>query len=629
MSKSSKARKRKVSATTPKVVETPPADSKKLFQLFEEIKPYLFPVFLAALFILFIVEFGKNPDFQITMIQMKKWFKPTQYFLFSLLTLGFGYFGFRYQQNAQLMNRWDRSVFIGISIIVLAIYVTSFSNEISLNGDNAEYMIITKSIVERGKILRLDMPSETPNSLASFGLPLLLTPIYKFWGFDIVKMKALITLIGFSIFFLLYRLFLHKYGFALATMLALVGVTSPYVVGNARDVMTETPFLFWSVIALILIMKYHESKNFNMKYYLMVFGAIIMTYLTRAVGVGIVAALVIFLISNISWSKIYSKESRQELFRSVDFKKLIFIMLPLILGGILWQILQHSKGISQAGILFNANLPRQIEDNTQSALGVLPQMLFRTETFRFQNFYSTAKLIPLDFTYTVILIVLLIGIITGLRQRNLMANFTLFTALVILVASVTPQQMVIIRYFTVLIPFLIYFFFHGFVTILRYVFRKVRIAEKGSWAIRLLASLALAQILFVNMHGHSVNMTLSTVGNGPGYQDFVDVARWSKNNLPEDAYVVSVKPRLFYVLSGKKGTRLSTIQEEYSKDFEEEKLSLFKRLGITHVVLDGISGATRENIFPIVQNHPDMFQTLYIGQMSGTSSVSKIIYQNQ
>ena len=117
--------------------------------------------------------------------------------------------------------------------------------------------------------------------------------------------------------------------------------------------------------------------------------------------------------------------------------------------------------------------------------------------------------------------------------------------------------------------------------------------------IRLLTSLALAQILFVNMHGHSVNMTLKTVGNGPGYQDFVDVARWAKNNLPEDAFVVSVKPRLFYVLSGKRGIRLSTIQEEYSKEFEKEKLSLFKRLGITHVVLDGVSGATRENIFPV------------------------------
>ena len=628
MSKSKRNKKKKIS--TPKVViPTEEKTSRLSSEVITTWIPVLFPVCLSVLFVFFLLELSKNPDFKITLVEAKKWFQPFQYGLFSLLTVCFGYFGWRYLKNARVMNQIDRVAFLTTSLLVFVIYVSAFTDEISLNGDNAEYMIIAKSLVERGKVLRLEVPSETPNSLASTGLPLLLTPIYKLWGFDIIKMKALITFMGFSVFFLLYRLFVKRQGFALATMLALVGVTSPYVVGNSRDVMTETPFLLWSIISLILIIKYHESKTLNWKYYFLVFGAIIMTYITRAVGVSIFAALIIFLISNVSWSKIYNRDSRKQLFASIEFQKLFYMMLPLVMGAVLWQIWQQSHGVSQAALFLNSNLPHQVELNTQSALGVIPQMLFRPETYRFQNFYSSATLEASNLKNTFILVLILVGIITGFKQRNLLAGFTVITTMVLLLASVTPQQMVIIRYFSVLVPFLVYFLFVGTIQLLRYLFRKLRIGEASAILIKLIPALVLAQMLMVNMHGHSVNLTLSSVGNGPGYEDFVDVAKWSEKNLPDDAFVVSLKPRLFYVLSNKRGVRLSTIEEDYSKKFEVEKLALFKRLGITHVVLDGVSGATRENIFPIVKNNPDMFQTLYIGATSGTSSINKVIYPNQ
>ncbi|MCB0689131.1 MAG: hypothetical protein KDC53_21485 [Saprospiraceae bacterium] len=627
MSKSVKGKRKK---TVARSAAKPPTEKTSRFttEFFQKKVPYFFVALFVGLFVFFIVRLGGNPDFEISLLKAVKWFKPLQYVLFTLLTVGFGYFGWRYLSNAQVMNPTDRIVFIAVSALVLIMYITSFSKEISLNGDNGEYLIITKSLVERGKILRLEVPSETPNSLASLGLPMILAPIYKIWGLDIVKMKILITAMGFSIFFLLYQLF-KKQGFALATLLAIAGITAPYVVVNARDIMTETPFLFWSVVALLLIIKYHESSRMNWKYYFLAFGAVIMTYLTRAVGISMVLAMIVFLFSHVPWSMIYTSAGRKKLFSTVEFKKFIYIMLPLLIGGVLWQIWQYSQGISQAGLLMNANLPRQVEDNSQSAFGMIPQMLFRNETFRFQNFYSSAKILPLNALYVLILIIILVGLINGFRQRNVIAFFVFFTGMVIVFASATPQQMVIIRYFSVLLPFIIYFLFTGLVQSLRYLFRKLKLVEKTPWLVRLVSVLILAQLFFVNLEGHSVNMTLSRVGNGPGYLDFVDVARWAKNNLPDDAYVVSVKPRLFYILSNKRGTRLSTLQEEYSKDYEDEKLALFKRLGITHVVLDGISGATRENIFPIVQNHPEMFQTLYVGQTSGTSSISKIIYENQ
>ncbi len=589
--------------------------------------PIIFFTGFVFLFVLFLMNLSRNPDFENELIRSKAGLIPFQYFIFSLLACCFGYFSWRHLTGDREINRLDQILILMTFLSITGIYIGAFNREISPNGDNAEYMIIAKSLVERGSALRLETPSETPNSLASLGLPLMLTPIYAIWGLDTFKMKVMITLLGLAIFFLLYRLFENRQGFALATLLSAVAVTSPYMVGNSTDVMTETPYLFWSLVAMLIILRYQETRHFQWKYYFLVITTIVMTYLTRAVGIGALAALLLFLAWNVSWSKIFNRDQRREMFRSTDFKKLWVIMVPLVIGAIIWQIWQHSKGISQATLFFSNNITQHLELNCRSAFRVLGQMLFNPETFRFQNFYRSATLGELDFKFSLVLVLMLIGLIAGLRQRKLIAGYSLIVFCIIMLASLTPAEMVIMRYVSILLPFIIYFTFAGAGAVLQFISRKLRLP--GGTAFASVGSLlVLAQILFTNMQGNSVNMTLSTVGNGPAYHDYIDVAKWAKNNLPDTAYVVAVKPRLFYLLSEKKSTRLSTIEESYSKEFEEAKLKLFKRLKITHVVLDGISGSTRENIFPIVKNRPEMFQTLYIGSTSGTSSISKIIYPN-
>lgn len=625
----SKRKKRKVirdSQPTPAVEARP---SRWRMSRFWSLKwlPALYVVGFSALFVVFLEIFARNPDFTNPLVTIKADLVTFQYIISILLVLCFGYFGWRYCIGAQEMQRSDRIIFLLTFVIIGTIYVAVFTKELSPNGDNAEYIIIAKSLVERGIALRLDTPSETPNTLASLGLPLMLAPIYKLWGVDIVKMKMMVSLLAVSIFFLLYRFYERRQGFALAILLSIVGVTSPYVVGNSTDVMTETPYLFWSLVSMLLILKYQESKYFQWKYYFLVIAAIVMTYLTRAIGIGALAAMLLFLTWNVEWSKVFNKADRRQMIGSTGFKKLFYIMTPLVVVATGWQIWQQGTGVSQATIFFNTNIAENLDLNCRSAFRVLGQILFNPETFRYQNFYSSSTLGVLDFKYTIVLILMLIGLLTGLRQRKLIAGYTLIVFIIIMLASATPAEMVIIRYLSVLIPFIIYFTFLGTNTIIQFLTRKLRLTV-GTTLARIACALLLGQIVFVNMHGNSVNITKSAIGNGPAYQDYMDVASWSKINLPDTAYVVSVKPRIFYLLSEKKGTRLSTIQETYSDEFEREKLDLFKRLGITHIVLDGISGSTRENIFPIVKNNPEMFQTLYIGSTSGTSTISKIIYPN-
>ncbi|NND34466.1 MAG: hypothetical protein HKN76_17910 [Saprospiraceae bacterium] len=622
--------KKKSKRTSAKKSKKTTKKSKSLafnFEAYPRLIPNLFVLVIFGMLMKFLVTLNNSADFTNELIASI----PGLIFfenLISIVLVGcFGYFGWRYLSGAQETRKLDRIMLFLTFGAIAAVYIGSFTKDISPNGDNAEYLILAQSLVERGTALRLESPSETPNSLASLGLPLILAPIYKIWGFDIIKMKVLITALALLIFPLLINLFHRRHSLVLSVLLALICVTSPYLIGSSTDTMTETPYIFWSILSIILILKYSEAPKVSWKYLLLVVAGIIMTFLTRSVGIGLLAASVLYLGIQVPWTGLFKKESRTGLWATPEFRKFAIIVVPLLIGGIGLQIWQQSQGISQANMFLSFNIFELLEQNCIAAYHVLGQMLMSAETFRFQTFFQSSQLPTTNWFYLLILVVMASGFVIGIRKKDLSALYTVIVFLVIMVASNTPAEMVVIRYLSILLPFLIYYTYVGFDGLIKLGLSRLNL--RGSGLVSLAGLIFLAQVLVVNLYGANVNITKSAVGNGPGYDDFIDVARWSKDNLPEDAYVMSIKPRLFYVISGKKGARLGVQGENYTPELEQQQLELLKREGITHLILDGISGSTRRNIYPIVQNNPDMFQTMYIGSKSSSSSVQKIIYKTE
>lgn len=606
----------------------PPAKKKwsdvldhKLFGLL------LYAAIFIILFVIAVWKFAQNPDFQNPLVANQQGLIRNQYLIFVLISLCLGYFGFRHFERYRPRWRADRLMWIVTFLAVIALYYLGFQEEVSPNGDNAEYIIVTKSLVEHGQALRLESPGQTPNTLAALGLPMLLTPIYKIWGLDFVKMKILVMTLGLLCFLLLYLIFRREQGAALATVLALAGVTSPYLMGNATDIMTEAPFLFWSLLAIIFVEKFRASERFSPKYLGILMVCIIMSILTRTVGISLLAALILLL----AWDfvrdfQLHRSEPSYKTVKSEAFKKFMYLTIPLVLAITVWQLWQYNTGTSQASIFFGGNLAERLEYNTTSGIRVLSQMLFNVETYRFYNFHLNSSLAPLGLLYVILLFVLIWGLLKELRRATFFAWYSTAFFVTIMFASLTFAEMVIMRYISVLIPMMIYFVFIGTYELVQALMRRVNLS-KGHLIANVVSVLLLCWVVLTSMRSNAVNIDLAYVGNGPSYQDYIDVAKWAGRNLPPEAHAVAAKPRLFYIFSGVKCTRLSTIQDDYSGAFEEEKIHFFKSRGITHMVLDGISGATRENIFPIVQNREEMFRTLYVGAISGTSSVEKLIYQ--
>ncbi len=536
---------------------------------------------------------------------------------FLVLAATFGFFGYHFLKDKHIWTKMHRiALGVGFSAICL-LYFACFSQEISFNGDNAEYMISAQSLVERGGAYRLYTPSETRNTLASIGLPAMLAPIYAIWGLDIFKMKVLVMLFGISVFPLSFRLFREHLDGNMSALLAVTVASSPYLVANTTSVMTEAPYLCWSLLALIGAFRYLSAKKFHGGYYAATLIFIVLAYLTRAVGIAILVATLGTLLLHIPWRQLRREESWQGVNRQ-SLLKFIAVFLPLVLGFAMLQIIKSQEGLSQIDIFLGKDLYAYFESNVKASIHVVGHMLFSNEAFRWYQMLPNANLSPVGLGFAMTQVLILVGLIRGLLSRDLKAHYALTALLLIWLASMTPQEMVIIRYVSVLVPFFIFYFVDGVDSSSQYLFDRLKVSS--SWQ-PLVPVMALAMIFVIGMMGNITNLGRAKSGIGPHGNAYLAAASWCGKNLPADSYIMSFKPRITYLYSGLKGKQITSGAEEYNEEYAREKLAEIEREGITHLIIDALAGKTQSTIVPILQNNPHLFEVYNIPELQQMCTV--------
>lgn len=530
---------------------------------------------------------------------------------FIVLSIAFAFFGYHFLKDK---NAWTskHQIMMGLAFTsICALYGACFTQEISFNGDNAEYMISAQSLVERGGAYRLYTPSETRNTLASIGLPAMLAPIYAIWGLDVFKMKVLVMLFGISVFPLTFRLFREHLDGNLSALLAVTIASSPYLVANTTSVMTEAPYLCWSLLALICSLRYLSTRRFNGYYYAATLMFIILAYLTRAVGIAILIASLATLLLHIPWRQV----RRDGLWKSANRQstvKFLAVFLPLVLGFAMLQISTAKDGISQLDVFLDRDLFAYFNTNIRASMHVVGHMFFSHEAFRWYQMLPDASLGPMGLGFLVTQLMIVIGLIRGLFSIDMKAYYALTALILIWFASMTPQEMVIIRYLSVLIPFFIFYFVDGVHWISKHVFDRFNVS--ASWQ-PLVPLMALAIIFMIGMSGNITNLGRSKSGIGPHGNAYLTAASWCGKNLPADSYIMSFKPRITYLYSGLKGKQITSGVEEYNEEYAREKLAEIEREGITHLIIDALAGKTQSTIIPIIQNNPHLFEVYNIPEL--------------
>jgi 4-amino-4-deoxy-L-arabinose transferase-like glycosyltransferase len=490
----------------------------------------------------------------------------------------------RMTENIPFLN-W----ILGILFLLLtSIHWLAFDSALNQNGDNASYIINAISFINHGGFYYIYMPIVRPDLQAAIGLPLLLSPLYSLFGVNILAFK-LVPFICTLISIVLCYLFLkQKVSHLIAILITTLFALNPYVTAFSSIVMTEIPYLMWSILSLYFFERFSKQK-WSLTYALLFSVCALMTYFTRAVGIGIFAAVGLYTIYQINWNK------NQLNFKTLIYNKYVRLMsLSVGLFFISYLLMSsNSEGTTQLSAFSQMDFTKQISENFTSIWLVLSQNIFTNNLIRF-------NILPLNILLVTVFFLILIGFVYYLRKKEFFAFYVFFVLIVIVLGNVAYQPLVVARYLLIFTPFFILFAYKG----IKLISDKVKQDYTAP-----IISLFFISILYANFSGTAFNIQKANDGSiyNTAYGNFIELAEWTKQNISEDVVISSRKERIFFIFSGKKGFKHTGYRDRPNEKTFVTILNKFKRNNTDYVVLDTFSNTSINILLPLIQKNKDRF----------------------
>ncbi len=195
-----------------------------------------------------------------------------------------------------------RSAFVIICLVAAfgtaAIYLLSLTSYLSVEGDNAVYIILAKALATGHGYTDIQGPVPRVEAQYPFLFPLLLTPIvFAFGTGAVMLMQFLVTLFAlgsFAVGFFLFRRWLNSAPLALVIVLATA--SSDLVWSFSHKVLTEIPYSFFTLLACLMTTRYAAQEDWRTRAGFYAALAASVAFLTRTIGLGLCVAVPLFLL---------------------------------------------------------------------------------------------------------------------------------------------------------------------------------------------------------------------------------------------------------------------------------------------------------------------------------------------
>ncbi|MCP4422064.1 MAG: hypothetical protein GY805_36085 [Chloroflexi bacterium] len=425
---------------------------------------------------------------------------------------------------------------LGILIIGLIMGIVRF-NDIPIGSffDDAHYLVLAKSLATGNGYRLINYPHLPVENAFPFGWPLLLTPLAFAFPNNFLLPKLLVFTLWFGGILLAYRLFSKQLPSPYSQIfLALIG-WNPQLVGMAGTAMSESAYLFFSLLTLNLLQMWQDQKGkrpFLLLSLLLL--AAIYTMLVRTIGIALLGAVLIMLLVSLK------KQHRTYLF--IGGGILLLILVPLT-----W------FNISNGGSFIFSSLYTQHIIYVTNNLGTFLRFWEHGTAVSYETIANAVvpifgsqiitDLLSLSVMHTLgIAVLLIIAIGWGISLPKMPAQatyvllyFAIFYVWIVYIDKVQP------RIALPLIPF--------------FTFYIVQAISKGAhWLLHANAnkaqhvSIALLSGLLVVLVLHNLY-----VWQRPTRDRFIDMSvgtTWIKNNSPTDALVLTANavPDYLYML---------------------------------------------------------------------------------
>lgn len=490
-------------------------------------------------------------------------------------------------------SRGTRWVLLGIVTLSLLAGIITYDPKFSLTGDDAEFIILGKSIANGLGMMYVHGPVPSPTTKYPFGFPAALAAIQFVSPDNYTVMKIMVLL-----FFALAMPFVYLLSKKYIGVLPALGVTtltilSPHLLEYSHQIMSEVPYLCVSLLSLFVLRIFAGNKGIFKNTWLIT-GLLLMmlSYYTRSIGITLVGATVLYFL--------LQKRYAQAIFLATSA---FILALPWFirnsnLGGDTYmeKLLLVNPYYTEMGRLTITSLIERVKTN----LGIyllqgLPRLVLPS-----LSQLDTSRQTAIKYLLTSGIIILVGGyaLIRYLRQKDILALYFIFFFGICLL---WPQVWSDIRFILPVVPLIWFFLVSGASDLIGHLNKYSRFATG------LLGSLIFIVLLSSNISGVFALERKARSDYPPEWRNYVEAGRWIKKNTPKESIICCRKEPMMYIISGRRtaGYSFSDNPRTVISGMEENKVDF--------VVADQLGfSSTPRYLIPAINKFQDRFQIVYV-----------------
>lgn len=458
----------------------------------------------------------------------------------------------------------------------------SFDPKPFVGGDNATYVLLSKAVAHGQGMRETWVPGNPPHLLYPFGFPLLLAPI-SLLELAYPWYKTILFLCGLAGVLLWWNVKTVSKSRGGIVVAALLLAINPFYIEYTHWILSELPYLAFSLLTVILLQKWEKSQN--QAYLAAYILCAVFTYHVRSAGLALIAGLTFYLAA-----KKRTKEAVASLTACAVLSLPWFLRNQYLGGGgnyLGWLLVKNPYMLEQGRVTFGEMAQRIWSNAILYSVDIIPRALFPAIGVEKA---SLPTIVPILLLTGPTMLALLYRLVY--KKGIFDAYVTLSLAIVI----VWPTSWSDIRLIIPLLPFLLFYLIRGYGWTIDHLFKR------GGWWIKafLLILLAAGSI---GPSTARINTNLGMLsayfkgdrlaGYEPQWRGFFQAAEWVKGNTAEGSIVVSRKPQLFYLASGR---------QSFCYPFTANTDSVRGRLDrADYVMVEPVSGTVQRYLIPAVE----------------------------
>lgn len=484
-----------------------------------------------------------------------------------------------------MSKRWTYAT--GLILLCLALYyAVVLDGDAGVLSDSAVYVILAEALVNGRGYTEVSSVGDPVYLLAPPLFPLMLSSLVYVFGRNFVVMKIFVLLFAFVALWLIYVLVRQRLGKPKALLITAAVGLSPAFFSFSHKVMSDVPYLCLSLAALYFLSRYSQESRWATASGVAALILIPLAYLTRSLGFALLIAAPLAIVLHKPLPRLSSKILIAGVFT-------VICSLPL-LG---WMarnaaVAHKATSISYANLFFAKEEFNHDAGMVHSFVDLLPRLLHNL--YAYGHGIATLcfpALLPTggNLIAAVIVVPLLIGFVWTLwRGRGVVEIYAVFYGLALLLYP-TP---VAPRYLLPLFPFLLLYLMNGVELLVGLLRKQLTATAFAGLAVALLATNLIA--------------AASPPPDAPeGMEDYQELAAWFKDQVAAESIVMSRKPSLFYLWTGRKGALFP-----YTAD-SRRILRVICDQGVDYIVQDSFSPTTERYLVPMLAKNGEAFARVY------------------